>query len=30
MWDFNKQPDIEELKKIDPLRYIEFRKQTEK
>ena len=26
MWDFTKQPDIEELKKIDPMSYIEFRK----
>ncbi len=26
MWDFTKQPDIEELKKIDPMSYIGFRK----
>ena len=30
MWDFTKEPQIDELKKIDPLSYIEFRKQIEK
>ncbi len=30
MWDFKREPITENLKKIDPLSYIEFRKQIEK
>jgi len=30
LWDFKREPITENLKKIDPLSYIEFRKQIEK